>query len=55
MRKQFVLLTIGFAFLLALSVGDPAPEFTLQDTSGLSHQLSAYRGKVVYLFFFGYA
>jgi peroxiredoxin len=54
MRKQLLLAAAGFTFLLAVAVGDPAPDFTLQDTSNLSHQLLGYRGKVVYLFFFGY-
>ncbi|MCW9059155.1 MAG: TlpA family protein disulfide reductase [Gammaproteobacteria bacterium] len=32
-------------------LGKPAPEFTLPDTEGRSHQLSDYRGKVVVLNF----
>jgi hypothetical protein len=35
-------------------VGTQAADFTLQDTSGLTHTLSAQRGKVVMLAIVGY-
>ena len=34
-----------------LRVGDPAPEFTLQDENGKERKMSDYRGKQVILFF----
>jgi thiol-disulfide isomerase/thioredoxin len=37
----------------ALGAGNPAPEFTFIDTSGQLHRLSAYRGKIVLLDFWG--
>ncbi|UCF05567.1 MAG: redoxin domain-containing protein [bacterium] len=37
-----------------VSVGQPAPDFTYLTLSGDTISLSDYRGKVVYLFFFGY-
>lgn len=33
----------------AVEVGKPAPDFTLVDTTGKTHQLSDYRGKIVVL------
>ena len=36
---------------MLLAVGEPAPDWTLTDTSGASHTLSEYRGKVVVLDF----
>jgi peroxiredoxin len=39
--------------VFALSVGDPAPDFTLTDTEGVEHTLSEYQGKVVFLSFMG--
>ncbi len=35
-----------------LQVGEPAPDFTLNDLDGLPHSLSEYQGKVVLLAFF---
>jgi hypothetical protein len=45
------LLTILFAMpaLAKVSVGEPAPDFTLADSNGKSHSLSQYKGKVVVL------
>jgi len=45
------LLTILFAMpaLAKVSVGEPAPDFTLGDSNGKSHSLSQYKGKVVVL------
>lgn len=33
-------------------VGEPAPEFTLQDENGIERKLTDYRGKQVVLFFY---
>ncbi len=35
-----------------LEVGNPAPDFTLEDQSGASHTLSAQRGKWVVVYFY---
>ena len=51
-----LLLTLGLLFALpaaALDVGDPAPDWTLQDTSGVSYTLSDHLGKVVLINFMG--
>lgn len=37
--------------LAGVSVGDPAPDFTLNDVNDNPHNLSDYKGKVVILFF----
>lgn len=37
---------------MALSPGNPAPEFTLVDENGTSHSLSDYRGQPVVLYFY---
>jgi hypothetical protein len=37
-----------------VSVGEPAPDFSYRTLDGDTVSLSDYRGKVVYLFFFGY-
>ena len=36
---------------MALTVGDPAPDFTLRDTDGRSVALADYRGRWVVLVF----
>jgi len=38
----------------AVGAGDPAPDFTLNDLSGVPHTLSSLRGQVVLLAFVGY-
>jgi peroxiredoxin len=40
---------------MAQDVGDEAPDFSLTTLNGNSFTLSNYRGKVVFIFFFGYA
>lgn len=45
----FTLLTLFVATSLAVSVGDPAPDFTGIDSHGQAHKLSDYRGKFVVL------
>jgi hypothetical protein len=54
--KHFtVAAVIAAAHLLPLTAqaivraGDPAPDFSLLDTNGVTHTLSGYRGKVVLL------
>lgn len=37
---------------MQLSIGDPAPEITLKDQHGVSHSLSAYKGKPILLYFY---
>ncbi|MEQ8471114.1 MAG: redoxin domain-containing protein [Marinoscillum sp.] len=46
---------IHFLNANAQSVGDPAPDFTLDLVDGGEFTLSNYEGKVVFIFFFGYA
>lgn len=38
---------------LALAPGEPAPDFELPDSSGTGHRLSDYKGKIVYMDFWG--
>ena len=47
----FLLLTSA---LFAQEVGTQAPDFTFVTLDGSTISLSDYRGKVVYLFFFGW-
>jgi peroxiredoxin Q/BCP len=35
-----------------LSVGDPAPDFTVKDHTGATRRLSDYRGRFVVLWFY---
>ena len=51
----FLALLLAAPSLLAVQVGEVAPDFTLTDTQGVQHTLSDYRGTVVMLFFFGYS
>lgn len=48
------LLLCGSVQAQAPGVNDPAPDFTLQQLDGDSQTLSAYRGKVTLLVFFGF-
>ena len=56
---KFLTLLLVFA-VLGLSgsalakVGDPAPDFMLQDLNGRTHSASTYKGKVLVLFYLGY-
>jgi len=45
----FALSTAPASLAASAEVGQPAPEFTLTDIDGASHQLSEYRGKIVVL------
>jgi cytochrome oxidase Cu insertion factor (SCO1/SenC/PrrC family) len=62
MRKRLLLAAPAFVLTLGLypaafsqvQVGQIAPNFTLTDLSGTPHTLSQYRGKVVFLNFFGW-
>ena len=50
-----VLLSLAPGARASVQVGSMAPEFTLQDISGRSYTLSAYRGKAVLLAFIGHS
>ncbi len=41
--------------LFGQSVGNPAPDFTLNTIDGDTLSLSDFQGKVVFLFLFGYS
>ena len=60
MRISILILSLhflGFMHIstLAQGVGDSAPDFTLNTVTGGEFTLSDHTGKVVFLFFFGYA
>ena len=60
MRIQNVLLSLSILILLsshvyAQDVGDTAPDFVLETLDGTDFKLSNHEGKVVFIFFFGYA
>jgi hypothetical protein len=46
-----VLLAIPATLVAGPNPGDPAPNFSLPDTAGISHALLSYRGHVVHLQF----
>lgn len=50
-----LLFTLTTLYGYSQSVGEPAPDFSLTDTNGETFQLSAYQGKVITVFIFGYA
>ena len=57
MRKYLcliLLLTVGLGSGIAQQVGTEAPDFTHSTLSHGTISLSDFRGKVVYLFFFGW-
>jgi hypothetical protein len=47
-------LLVGSGASAEVQVGQVAPDFTLTDLQGVSHTLSAYRGRVVLLALVGY-
>jgi len=49
----FVILSIT-SVAFAADVGDPAPDFTLSKLGGGDFTLSDYKGKIIYIFWFGY-
>lgn len=57
--KHFTLILLAFFFLTlqgnAQNVGDQAPNFTLQQLNGGNFTLSDQNGKVVFIFWMGYA
>ena len=57
--KLFTFITIAFLFLSVIvkgqQVGDQAPDFTLQELQGGNFSLSSETGKVVFIFWLGYA
>ena len=54
--KRFLcaLLLLQAIPVAAIEVGQAAPDFTLQESNGTVHTLSALRGKAVLLAFIGY-
>lgn len=63
MIPRRMLMTLAVVILLASpalaapdgpQVGDPAPDFTLEDTSETEHMLSAYQDQVLLLMIIGY-
>lgn len=50
-----LLLSAAASALAGGQVDDPAPDFTLLDTTFLEHTLSNYRDNVVVLFMMGYS
>lgn len=44
-----VLLLLAIPVFAGPNVGDPAPDFTLPDTTYVYHSLSDYKGNVVFL------
>jgi hypothetical protein len=54
MIKVFILVVVLTGSLFAQSVGTEAPDFTYNTLDHGTISLSDYRGKVVYLFFFGW-
>ena len=60
MQRLFLALTASLLFTVAVAaqpikvtVGQPAPDFALQDTAGKTHSLKAYRGQTVVIGFVG--
>ena len=60
-KKLLLCMTVGLCLALVLAgsdvyaypgVGDPAEDFTLEDTDGNWHTLSDYEGQVVFMFIF---
>jgi peroxiredoxin len=59
-QRIFLVFTASLLFTIVslaqptkISVGQPAPDFALKDTSGKSHSLKAYRGRTVVIGFVG--
>jgi cytochrome oxidase Cu insertion factor (SCO1/SenC/PrrC family) len=54
MRRSALALSLSFVFsastaFAAVTVGEPAPGFTLTDSNGVSHNLADFAGKTVVL------
>ena len=51
MRKTLLAITLGLlsSATMAMTVGEPAPGFTLTDSNGKSHSLADFKGKTVVL------
>jgi hypothetical protein len=54
MKKSILFIFILSAVLLGQNVGTEAPDFTYETLDHGTISLSDYRGRVVYLFFFGW-
>lgn len=52
--KTLFFLLIFILSVSAIDIGETAPDFTLKQYQGENVTLSDFRGKVVYLFFFGW-
>ncbi len=50
---MIILLTICISEIVSQKAGDPAPDFTYKNMSGVDVSLSSYKGKVVFLYLFG--
>ena len=46
--------TLAVGISEAASVGDPVPNFSLQDLNGRTHTPAAYRDRVLVLYFLGF-
>jgi len=49
-----VILSFSLSVLAAVTVGAPAPDFSVEDTNGQAHTLSNYKGKFVVLEWFNH-
>ena len=49
-----VFAVLGLSGSALAKVGDPAPDFMLQDLNGRTHSANIYKGKVLVLFYLGH-
>ena len=49
--SAFLMVCLAPAAVAKVNVGDPAPDFTLNDVDGVPHSLSDFVGKVILLNF----
>lgn len=54
-RRAAVSADLSYAFVMTLTIGEPAPDFTLKNQHGEDITLSSLRGKNVVLVFFPFA
>ena len=55
MLRTFFFSIVLSGLLWGQNLNEPAPNFTLTDLQGNQHTLADYKGKVVYIFWFGYS